>query len=385
MRYLKYLFVIASLILLSGCWDSEENERILYVHGVGIDYKNQEYQVYIQIISFANVARSEQIDQDVMQSEVGFSTGKTVNEAFANLYKSVDEKLFFGHLTFMIFSEDMLIHGKLNEVLNSFTRYLNTRYQTWIYATDQPIEQFFLETPLLKKSITLTKLANPLNSYEQDSYIEPLNVRKLIIQLNEPNYLAKIPYITIGESWITEQGNDSSFQIEGVALVTPSEFHGYLIKEEANGLQWISKETIASNITTNLKGSNITFTNRNHKVKITPIVNGNNVKFQIDISVNSIMNSYNVNTTEKELRESVEQAIKNEVLQTYKIGLEKNLDVYRLSEILYRKNVKLWNELEKNGVIPLTEDSIKEVNVKVKKLKAGRTIYKNSLDTEHNN
>ncbi len=150
-------------------------------------------------------------------------------------------------------------------------------------------------------------------------------------------------------------------------------------------MQWISKETIASNITTNLKGSNITFTNRNHKVKITPIVNGNNVRFQIDISVNSIMSSFNVNTTEKELRESVEQAIKNEVLQTYKIGLEKNLDVYRLSEILYRKNVKLWNELEKNGVIPLTEDSIKEVNVKVKKLKAGRTIYKNSLDTEHNN
>lgn len=59
--------------------------------------------------------------------------------------------------------------------------------------------------------------------------------------------------------------------------------------------------------------------------------------------------------------------------------------MYRLSEILYRKNVKLWNELEKNGVIPLTEDSIKEVNVKVKKLKAGRTFYKNSLDTEHNN
>lgn len=228
MKQLKMILIIASLIFLSGCWDSEESVRMLYVHGVGIDYKEDEFHVYVQLVSFANVARSEQINQDVMQSEVGFIKGKTIDEAFEKLYRSVDEKLFFGHLTFLIFSEELLKEAHLNEVLNSFTRYINTRYQTWVYATDEPLEQIFIETPILRKAITLTKLANPLNSYEQDSFIEPINVRKLIIQLNEPSHIVLMPYVTEKENWHTERGVDASYNIEGVALVTPTGFKGYL-------------------------------------------------------------------------------------------------------------------------------------------------------------
>lgn len=343
-------------------------------------YKEEEFHVYVQIISFATVARAEQINQDVMQSEVGFIKGKTIDEAFAKLYRSVDEKLFFGHLSFLIFSEDLLKHGKLNEVLNSFTRHINTRYQTWTYATNEPLEQFFLESPMLRKPITLTKLANPLNSYEQDSFIEPVNVRKLIIHLNEPSHITRIPYVTVKENWNTKKGDDPSFHFEGVALATPTDFKGYLKKEDANGLQWISKESITSYITTTIDGSDFTFTNKNKSVKITPIVKGNEVKFNIHISLSTLVNSFDINISEKIVREAVEKAVKKEVIETYKLGLEKNSDVYRLSESLYRRHVGVWKKLQKNGVIPLTEDSI-DVKVTVEKVKAGRTIYKNTIET----
>lgn len=380
MKHLKYLLLIIATLLLGGCWDSEESVRMLYVHGVGIDYKDNEFHVYVQIVSFATVARSEQINQDVMQSEVGYTKGKTIDEAFAKLYRSVDEKLFFGHLTFLIFSEDLLKQAELNEVLNSFTRNINTRYQTWTYATDEPMEQFFLETPILRKAITLTKMANPLNSFEQDSFIEPVNVRKLIIDLNEPSYIVRIPYVTVKENWNTERGGDTTFHIEGVALATPTEFKGYLKKNEANGLQWISKESITNYLTTEINGSDFTFTIKDKRVKITPSVKGNNVKFNINISLSALVSSFDVNISEKTVREAIEKGIKKEVIETYKLGLEKNCDAYRLSEALYRRHVGVWKKLQKDGVIPLTEDSI-DVKVTVEKVKAGRTIYKNTLET----
>jgi len=379
MKQLKMILIIASLIFLSGCWDSEESVRMLYVHGVGIDYKEDEFHVYVQLVSFANVARSEQINQDVMQSEVGFIKGKTIDEAFEKLYRSVDEKLFFGHLTFLIFSEELLKEAHLNEVLNSFTRYINTRYQTWVYATDEPLEQIFIETPILRKAITLTKLANPLNSYEQDSFIEPINVRKLIIQLNEPSHIVLMPYVTEKENWHTERGVDASYNIEGVALVTPTGFKGYLKKDAANGLQWITNESITNYLSTKIDGSDFTFSNKNKKVKIVPKVDGTNVKFDINISVSTIVNSFDVNVSENAIRQAVKKGIEKEVLETYKLGLEKNSDVYRLSEVLYRKHVGVWKKLQKNGVIPLTEDSV-NVNVIVDKVRAGRTMYKNTIN-----
>lgn len=378
MKHLKYLLVAIIPILLAGCWDSQENERMLYVYGVGIDYIENEYRIYVQVVSFGNTAKTEQINQDLMQSEVGYSTGKTVNDAFANLYNSVDERLFLGHLTTLIFSEDLLKSGNMNEILNSFTRYIDTRYQTWIYATDKPIEEFFLETPILKKSITLTKLANPLNTYEQNSFIEPVNIRKLIIQLNEPNHLAKIPYITIKEVWNTEKGFDPAFVIEGVALITPKEFKGYLLKDDAKGLQYLTGETITTYLTTSIDGHDFTFVNRNLRLKITPITKGNNAKFQIEVSVTSTLRSFDLNLSHKDLEKQIEEEIKKEILRTYKKGLELNSDVYRLSEILYRKKLKLWKNTEKDGRIPLSEDSI-DVHVTVDKLKSGRSMFKDTL------
>lgn len=379
MKHLKYLFLLPIVMILSGCWDSEENARMGYVHGIGVDYKDGELKIHVQLISFINVARSETQNPDVVQSEVGFTSGRTINEAFGKLYRSVDEKLFLGHLSYLVFTEELLKEpGKLSEVLNALTRFIDIRYQTWVYATDEPLEQFFIESPILRKPITLTKLANPLNSYEQDSFIEPLDMRELIIQFNEPNHLARIPYVSMRENWQTEQGPGSSVHIIGMALVTPKEFKGIIKLDDAKGFQWMSKKTIKSRFTTESNGYDLSVQISKVKPKVIPVVKGNDVKFRIEISNVALVLGYRV-TSEKEVQEAVEQTLKKEILETYRKGLELNCDVFRLSEALYRKKVDVWKKLEKDGVIPLTEDSIEEIKINVLKVNAGRSLYKNSI------
>lgn len=382
MKYIRMFLLFLVLFVLTGCWDEDENVRMLYVHGVGIDYDAQEdeFHLYVQVISFITVAKSEEINQDAMQSEVGFAKGKSIDEALTELYRTADEKLFYGHLTFLILKEDLLKHGKLNDVLNPFTRFSDTRYQTWIYATDQPLEPFFIETPILKKAISLTSLANPLNSFSQDSYIAPIDMRQLIIELNEPNHLANIPYIKIKENWNTEKGVDPAFQFDGVALVTPKGFHGYIKGEDANGFRWLTNETVFGLLSAKVDGNNILLTIKNLKTNVVPIIDGPNLQFDINISVITSLESFGVDLKESEIQEAVKSAMKKEILKTYKKGLENNCDVYRLSETLYREQVKLWKMLEKDGTIPLTEDSIRNINVHVERVEAGRKNYKNTIN-----
>ncbi|MFY3790706.1 hypothetical protein ACOQFO_03195 [Ureibacillus sp. MALMAid1270] len=68
--------------LLSGCWDLRENTRMFYVHGVGVDYKDGMYELYLQLISFANVAKPEQVNQDVVQAEVNSEKVKPLPKQF---------------------------------------------------------------------------------------------------------------------------------------------------------------------------------------------------------------------------------------------------------------------------------------------------------------
>ena len=52
------ILMLTTTLLLSGCWDVTEPQRMYYVQGVGVDYKDNEYTAYLQIINFANVAKT---------------------------------------------------------------------------------------------------------------------------------------------------------------------------------------------------------------------------------------------------------------------------------------------------------------------------------------
>lgn len=377
-KYLITLFI--PLIFLTGCWDLNENERMYYIFGAGVDYQDEEYVISIQIISFSLVAKGEQLNQEAIQSQVSSVSGKTFDEALFKLYHSIDERVFWGHFSLLIFSDKALKEGRINSVVNDLTRFSDTRYNTWVYCTDEPLEQFLLALPLLNKAVTLTKIADPLNSYEQESFIEPIDLRNLIIKIDEPGHSANIPYIKLKEDWQTQKNPLSTIEIKGVGVVTPTEFKGFIKNDEANGLQWMTNESKRGEVTNNYEEDKyLSAVIRNVDVNIIPIVNGNDVKFDINIGLNATLASFEENLTSAKIKELVSQSVKEEINRTYQAALEKNIDIFRFSEILYRKDVKAWKKVQKNGNIELNDDTIGKINITVQKLASGRKTFKDTL------
>lgn len=383
MQRFKIILLFPLLLLLGGCWDSDENERMFYVHAVGIDYENGEYKVYVQIINFINVAKSEQPTSDEIQSVVNSETGKTVDDAIFKLYNSIDEKVYWGHLTFIVFTEEALKNNVLNPSLNLFTRYIDTRYNVWIYSTNSSLTDFLLIPTLLRRSITLTKMADPLNSYEQNSYIEPINMRELILKLNEPSYETNIPFVKINEGWKSLKGNIQSMEFSGFSIVSHNTLKGNIEGEKATGLQWMTNRTTRSPLVTeipNKENQYMTIAVTNLKTKVKPIVKNGEVKFDIDIHCNAFLSSYTdtVGSPEK-VKEGIREQMKKEILTTYKEGLALDSDVYNLSESLYRKDLKAWRKYSQDGKLKLTEDSIRNIHITVNKVSSGRKDFVNTI------
>ncbi|RUL54011.1 Ger(x)C family spore germination protein [Lysinibacillus antri] len=375
-KNLFLLPIVCSIIFLSGCWDLNESERMYYIHSLAIDYIDGEYEVYMQLISFGNVAKSEQLNQDIIQSEVSSEKGKTVDEAFFKLYHAIDERIFWGHLSFIVLSEEALKNNRINSLLNLLTRYRETRYQTWVYCTDEPLNEFLKIVPLLKRSITLSKLADPLNSYEQESFIEPMNLRQLLIQINEPSYEAKIPYVKLKDDWETQKGSNKSVKVAGVGIISRENYKGSILEDSAHGIKWLTNKTARGPITSRLDDSQyITAAVEDLKVKVKPIVEGNNVRFDINLTLTVGLNSFSSKLTVTEIKKAITKEVQKEIKDTFKKGLKLNVDIYRLSEVLYRDNVKVWKKLQKDGKIELTENSIRNINVAVEKVATGRKSF----------
>lgn len=379
-RITKQLCILCCLLpLLSSCWDVDEPNRIRYIYAIGIDYKDDKYEIHAQIIDFINIAKTEQPNQDAIQVEVGKAKGDTIEEAFFELYKSMDLKLFWGHMTYMVLSEEALKEGRANVVINSFLRYREIRYQTWVYVTKDPISEIMLLNPLFNSAMTRLKLADPMSSYQQESFIEPIDFRKFVIRLNEPSYEVNIPYVKIDNKWESEKEKDKLPKFEGVGVVTPDEFKGFISGEKINGLQWMTKETKRGEITIPRDDKFVSIIIDNLKVKVKPKVQGDVVKFEVKLNMNALLSSFEGKITEKEIRQFVKKQIKKEIEETYLEGLEKEVDIYRLSEYLYRSDLNNWKRIQKDGKVPLTEDSISNITIEVNKVYTGRKAFKETI------
>lgn len=377
-----FILLLLAMLLLSGCWDNNEPERMLYINGIGIDYKDGQYELYAQIINFANTAKSEQpTNNDTIQAEVGHASGKSLDEAIFQLYHTVDQKVFWGHLSYLVFSEEALKETKLSPVIDLFIRYRETRYQIWLYTTKDPVEEVLLVRPVINKAITLSKLGDPENSYEQESFIKPLNIRELLIQLNEPNHEAKIPLITVTDNWKSINETIKAPYLAGAALVTPNGFKGFIEGDNAKGIRWMSDDTVRSEITVQTdNGNTISIIMENIKVTIKPVIQNGTATFDINVYGDGVLNIINDSITPEEIEKLVKEEMEKQIRTTYAEALKMDADIFRLSEQLYRTNLKEWKRLQKDGKVELADDSIRNINIIIEKISSKRKTYEQTIN-----
>lgn len=101
---------------------------------------------------------------------------------------------------------------------------------------------------------------------------------------------------------------------------------------------------------------------------------GENITFHATIAAKGMINEILQEVDQQFIVNELKKKIKNEVMRTYKKALEIDSDIYRLSEQLYRKNLKTWKKVEKDGKIPLDEKSLQvEVNIDLIDSKLNKT------------
>lgn len=102
----KYLSIILCTLILTGCWDTTEPDRLVYTTGIGIDYKDGKIVVFLQLVNMSGLAKTEGGSSVPNRVDVCRATGKTIDEAIFNLYHTSDRRIYWGHLSFIIFSEN---------------------------------------------------------------------------------------------------------------------------------------------------------------------------------------------------------------------------------------------------------------------------------------
>ncbi|PKR78096.1 hypothetical protein CEY16_09270 [Halalkalibacillus sediminis] len=358
-------------ILLSGCWDAEELEGMYYVHALGVDYVDNEYEVYLQIVNFqSSPGTGEQQGGGGSGSEieVGKARGKTALEAIHHLYPSTQRRVFWGHLSGIVFTERMMEHG-IEEVLDSIDRYREIKPTLWTFTTSESLHELLVITPILEMNTIFSFLGDPEKSYQQSSLVEPIQEYQFLSVLREPGKTLILPHFSITRSdWKNNLGETKeNLNISSASLMSDSHYKGVLEHNEMLGIRWIQRAAQrALLVVPDSEGKPLASVTLNtEKVKIKPHIDEEGVTFSIDIKVSGDVSVLQEDKKLNELVQSAKEQIINEVEETYKKGLEIDADVYSFSNALYKENPQEWKKLTEKNELPLTEESLQEVNVKV--------------------
>ncbi|WP_308636017.1 Ger(x)C family spore germination protein [Paenibacillus silvisoli] len=356
------------ILLLSGCWGAKEIEHLAYVNSIGVDYERGKVVLYIQMISFNNIAKKEAgagTNKELVS--IGKGEGRTVDEAAFDLYKSAQLKLSWGHVKTLVFTKAALRPDIIHGMLDQMNRYYEFRYTIWTMVTRGSIEDILSTSPMQNMSTLYSQLNTPLDRYSQSSYVAPLYLYKFIWKWEEDGQILLLPAISVNKDhWTENKTSLPQLQQAGVCALQSKQLRGCFKLDDVMGLRWMEKKTVRTPLLL-LTGQKPLAMMILSKIKpsIEPKLSGGNLTFTIKVKAQGVITEQERFATEKEMTDLAAKEIKKQIQSTYLIGLKSGADLLGLSNSLYRSNPKEWHRMEKEGELPLTPESLGEIDVSV--------------------
>ncbi|SFK93366.1 Ger(x)C family spore germination protein [Brevibacillus centrosporus] len=373
MNVYKCAVLLLLPFILTGCWSKYELQNMNYATAVGVDYVDGQYTIYAQLLDFSTVAKLEG-QQKAEQPPVWIGRGKGISftEAANDLYTTAQQRLNWGQISAILFSERLLKERKVGEVLELINRYREIRYLAWVFSTRDPLDDILISTPFFRLSPKASILHNPEQNYRQRSILAPIRLQKFVMDSNEKAKISYIPELSIRkDQWKENQKPHELLRFSGIQIYDKDKYYARMSLEDIIGLPWLNKHTIR--VPVNLFSDKKLIADlvaEKPEYDVKPSIKYGKAYFDISINVKAGVNELHADVTEQELTQMAQKEIERQIRQTFQTAVEKEIDIYNLGESLFRKNPYEWKRIASGTV--LNKDSLRTINVNLQIVYPGR-------------
>jgi len=350
--FVLILIIFTVLPMLCGCWNYVGLNEIGIVLGVAIDKENDNYKLTFEIVDLTKSGKETGVVPAYIESE-----GKTVFEAVRNAKQRLQTKLFFGHISILVISEQIAKYEGVLESFNLFLRDAESR---------ETINLIVSQEKTAKDIITAKGLTNPLNSLEIKEIIKSDHVttgKTSDVQL----YQLYDVLFTHGRQLVlpafhkVKNGDIETAESHGVALFKKDKLIGYLSPDDTFFYLFVIDELRGGLFSVPLdknSSERTVFEINNAKSKMDFEYDKDKDQFKIILKINAdvFLAEEANNMTEpydrhmiSKIRKSAEDYLKENIENVIsKVQKKYNADIFGFGNKIYRKNPELWRKAEKD-------------------------------------
>ena len=366
-RIIYISIIVASSILLTGCWDSVEINRRHVVLEVAID-KNQEagsdkpYEITYTIPNIAKLTGRNSIAENIKTAIV--TNSKTIGGSIDEVDHRTQNTVSFGHTKAIVIGREILEDKALFEgVLDGLIRNMQVARGTMILAVDgkaKDITQSSVgQNPMM--GLYIMKYFN--NPERPISYAKQQNIGNIMKEIYNNN-ITTIPVI---------KNKDDKVLIQGAAVVKDYKLVNWLDKDQVKGELFVEGKINEAPIVVSYRDHDLTYNidNQNSRICFEEVGgNGSKIEAVIKIEVTGGVVEYSLfegnvifeESSMKEINELIQKQIEKEVMQTIDYAKEINVDFLNIGLEMYRTKPDVWEQYKNSW----EQEGFKNIPVRVK-------------------
>jgi spore germination protein KC len=337
-------------LLLSGCWNYVEIDKLAIVAGIAID-KNMVTDKYIVTTEIITTQMSG--SSSIISSEFFRSEGDSVFDAVRNTIEITGLKLFWSDAKVVVISESLAMEGVI-PVIDWLNRSSDTRPDMWMLISKESSASEILKSKINLNQVTSFLLNETMDSGETLAKFADSRIWTFVDGISSEGKSVAVATIQ------TEITDDATFpHVVGSAVFKSDKLVGYLNENETLYMHMIKNKIKEGLIVLqNVSGSdtNITLEIHRNSTKLTPLYNSGIASLIIDIypfvSIEEIQGTENFIKEDnlKILQSEAENEIKSNI-ESLIVKLQKNFDsdVLGFGEIFNKEKPKVSQTFKING------------------------------------
>lgn len=339
------LLLIASTLLLGGCWNYREMEKLSIVTGFAIDKSTQGHK-YHMTFEFLDLS-GQQVGSKLLETE-----GDTVFDAVRNAIGKSQKKLLFSECKVVVISKDLASEG-ITPLLDFISRDTEPRLTiTPIISEEKTAAEILQQKPVTDQLICLEidqMLAQNSSSLSEAPRVKLYQVNNM---LGGEGTSLILPAIKV-----TKEQTATTLELAGTVFFKKDKLTGFLDRDQSKFLLFIKDQIHGGVLLTNPDSGNgkITLEILGNQTKITPVIKNNLLSIKIDIkmvcALGEDQTSKNYSTVDgiKKVEKSAEKALETGVLDLIKSAqTQHGSDIFGFGNLVYQNDPQWWEQAKPN-------------------------------------
>ncbi|MBP1895918.1 Ger(x)C family spore germination protein [Paenibacillus lactis] len=364
------IVMLIFLLLLSGCWDSNELNSLSFVAATAIDRDEDRKQwvISFQVVIPQAIATQTGGGAGGSQSPVTiFSTrGRTIREAMQNASLETSRTLFFGHNSVLIMNEGVARTEGVKQMLDFFLRPIESRETMSVLLTKGKASD------LLEVFIPLEKInGNAIQrvieqSHDKLSQVQNIKLIDFATMVADPNSDAKVPEVRISGNKQSQSSLDALKSTRSKAVIKLGDLGvfrhdkliGWMNRRESRGVAWLSNEVSQMIIVFPCDERNpdqlSSFAVIKSSTELDPKVHADGIVMDVRVKAEGVLDEMSCPMKLKDpdvikvLERAIEDEIKEEIQAAWSKMRELNADVAGIRNVIHRKQPVAWRKLSQS-------------------------------------